>query len=90
MLGGLLGKAGTAARRRGSTKAADQRVDAAENKLDRLLADLEELDAELTEDVAEIEEKWTELAEDTATIEVGLEANDVKVAQLSLTWVPVD
>ena len=48
------------------------------------------VNAELIDDIAEIEERWIELAEDVTTIAVGLEANDVKVAQLSLTWIPVD
>ena len=90
MLGGLLGTAGTAARRRGQTNAAGERVDAAENKLGRLVADLEELEAELADDLFEIDAKWMELAKESTTIEVGLEANDVKVVQLSLTWIPVD
>ncbi|WP_051062793.1 ATP-binding protein [Ilumatobacter nonamiensis] len=89
LLGGLLGEAGTAARRRGMSSAASRRVDEAENKLDRLLAELEELEAELADDVSEISRKWNEAAEDTAVISVGLEGNDVKVVQLSLTWIPV-
>jgi hypothetical protein len=90
LLGGLLGKAGTATRRRGQTNAAGERVDAAENKLDRLIGDLGELEAELVEEVIEIDAKWMELAKESATIEIGLESSDVKIVQLSLTWVPVD
>ncbi|MFK7917151.1 MAG: helicase HerA-like domain-containing protein [Ilumatobacter sp.] len=89
MLGGLLGKAGTAARRRGTTKAAGERVDAAENKLERLTIDLEDLEVELTEEVMEIDEKWMDTAKSVEQLSVGLEASDVKVAQISLTWVPV-
>ncbi|MFK8023751.1 MAG: helicase HerA-like domain-containing protein [Ilumatobacter sp.] len=90
LLGGLLGKAGTAARRRGSTNAAGERVDAAENKLGRLIEDLNELEIDLAEDVTEIDAKWMDTAKDVTTLEVGLEASDVKVTQLSLTWIPVD
>jgi len=90
MLGGLFGKAGTAARRRGQTNVAGERVDAAENKLERLVADVEELEAELADEVIEIDAKWMDRAKESTTIEVGLESSDVKVVQLSLTWVPVD
>jgi uncharacterized protein YlxW (UPF0749 family) len=90
MLGGLLGKAGTAARRRGSTNAAGERVDAAENKLTRLTSDLEELEAELADEVIDIDARWMDLAKESTTIEVGLESSDVKVAQLALTWIPLD
>ena len=45
--GGLLGKLGTAANRRGTTKASEQRLDAAENKVGRLQESLEELELDL-------------------------------------------
>ena len=90
LLGGLLGKAGTAARRRGSTKAAGGRVDAAENKLERLTADLDELESELAGELTDIDARWMGLAKQSTTISVGLEANDVKVTQLSATWIPID
>ncbi len=89
LLGGLLRDSGSAARRRGGTKAAAQRVDAAENKLERLTEDLEELELDLEEDVTEIDAKWMETAKDVTTITVGLEKTDVKVTQLVLAWVPV-
>jgi len=90
MLGGLFGKAGTAARRRGSTNAAEERVGAAENKLERLVDEVHELEAELADELIEIDERWTDLAQRTTTLDVGLEANDVNVVQLSATWIPVD
>ncbi len=89
MLGGLFGKAGTAARRRGTTKAAGERVDAAENKLERLTIDIEDLEAELAEELIEIDERWMETGKEISQLSVGLEATDVKVAQISLTWLPV-
>jgi len=89
MLGGLFGKAGTAARRRGTTKAAGERVDAAENKLERLTTDIEDLEAELADELIEIDERWMETAKEITPLSVGLEATDVKVAQISLTWLPV-
>ncbi len=89
MLGGLFGKAGTAARRRGTTRAAGERLDAAENKLERLMTDLHDLEAELAEEVIEIDERWMDTAKEISELRVGLEASDVKVAQISLTWIPV-
>jgi hypothetical protein len=90
LLSGLLGKAGSAARRRGTTKAAGERVDAAENKLDRLSIDLEDLEAELTEEVIEIDTEWMDTAKGMALNSVGFEATDAKIAQISLTWLPID
>jgi Helicase HerA, central domain len=89
LLGGLLGKAGTAANRRGSTKAAGQRVEAAENKRELLTADLEEVEAELATDVIEIDARWMGNAKLIEPMKVGLDATDVKVAQIALVWIPV-
>ena len=89
MLGDALGDAGTAARRRGTTSAAGSRVDAAENKVDRLADQLAELEADAATDIAEIAEKWDALAEKVTTVEIGLERTDVKVTQLALAWIPV-
>ncbi len=89
MIGDVLGDAGTAARRRGSTNASGRRVDAAENKVNRLVDQLDELEADAAADVSEIGEKWDALAAEVTTLEVGLERTDVKVIQLALAWIPV-
>ena len=65
-------------------------MEAAENKLERLTVDLEELESDLAEEVMDIDAEWMSTAKEITTMEVGLEASDVKVVQLSLTWVPVD
>jgi Helicase HerA, central domain len=90
LLGGLLGKAGTAARRRGSTKAASERTEAQENKIERLTADVADLELDLAEDVTAIDAKWMDVAKDTETLTVGLEKSDVKVTQIALAWLPVE
>jgi hypothetical protein len=89
LLGNVLGKAGAAANRRGSTNAAGARVDAAVNKRDLLIADLDDVETELAEEVAEIDARWMETAKQIEQTEIGLEATDVKVAQTALVWVPV-
>jgi chaperonin cofactor prefoldin len=87
--GGLLGKLGGAARRRGSTKAAHERVDAVENKVERLQDQLEDLEAELAEEVTEIDARWMDAAKAVTPMQVGLEKTDINVTQLVLAWVPV-
>ncbi|HSM66049.1 MAG TPA: helicase HerA-like domain-containing protein [Ilumatobacteraceae bacterium] len=89
MIGDLLGDAGTASRRRGSTSASERRVDAAENKVGRLAAQYDELEADLENEVAEIAERWDDAATQIETMTVGLERTDVVVTQLVLAWVPV-
>jgi len=88
LLGGLLGKAGTAARRRGTTNASAGRLETAENKMQRLVEQVEDLEIELEEEVIDIDAKWMELAKEITTLDVGLEKTDVKVTQLVCAWLP--
>jgi len=88
--GGMLGKLGTAAGRRGRSKASRQRVDSAENKVTRLQTSLEELEAELAEDVTEIDATWMAAAKDITALSVPLEKTDISVTQLVLAWMPVE
>ena len=90
MMGDLLGDAGTAAGRRGRTSASDRRVDAAANKVQRLVDQYDELEAELERDVTDITARWAEAATAVTTMTVPLERTDVNVTQLVLAWVPVD
>ena len=89
LLGSVLGKAGTAAGRRGRSRASEERVEAAENKVAGLLAALEDLEAELADDLTAIDAKWVALAKDITTTSIALERTDVKVRELVLAWVPV-
>lgn len=88
LLGGLLNKAGTAARRRGTTNASAGRLETAENKMQRLVEDIEDLELQLEADVVEIDAKWMALGKEITSIKIGLEKTDVKVAQLVCAWVP--
>jgi hypothetical protein len=90
MVGDLLGDAGTAAGRRGRTSASDRRVDAAENKVQRLLDQYDELEAELEDEVADITTRWDDAATAITTMAIGVERTDVDVTHLALAWLPVD
>jgi hypothetical protein len=87
---GLLGKLGTAAGRRGRTNASQERVDAAENKVARLQASLEDLEVDLAEEVTEIETRSVAAAADIDAMQVPLEKTDIKISQLVVAWMPVD
>jgi hypothetical protein len=94
LLGGrkrnVLGKLGGAARSRGTTKAARERVAAAEGKVARMVAELDELEAELADEVIEIDARWMATAKDVTTVAITLERSDVTVAELCLAWLPAD
>jgi len=89
LLGSVLGRAGSAAGRRGRTAASGERLDAAENKIQLLHQQMEDLEDELAREVTEIDAKWMGIAKAITTMPVTLEKTDVKVTQLSLVWVPV-
>jgi len=87
--GGLLGKLGTAAGRRGRTKASNERLNAAENKVARLQESLEDLELDLEQEVTEIDARWMALAKSATTMQIPLEKTDLQVTQLVLAWLPV-
>ena len=87
--GGLLGQLGRAAGRTGKTSAAGARVDAAQGKVARLEAQLQDVEAELAQELTEIGAKWDGVAAEITTTSIPLEKSDVKVTQLVLAWLPV-
>ena len=87
--GGLLGQLGRAAGRRSKTNAADERVEAAKNKVARLEEDLAEVEAELAGELTEIDARWMAKAKEVTTVSVSLERTDIKVTSLVLGWIPV-
>ena len=87
--GGLVGQIGRAAGRAGKTSASSSRVEAAENKAARLQDDLEDLEAQLVDELTEIDNRWVERAGHVESMTIQLERSDVKVTQLVLAWVPV-
>ncbi|MGB8859760.1 MAG: helicase HerA-like domain-containing protein [Ilumatobacteraceae bacterium] len=89
LLGSVFGKAGRAAGKRGQTAASGERLDAAENKIQLLHQQLEDLEADLTQEVTAIDTKWMAIAKNISTLPVSLEKSDVKVTQLTLVWIPV-
>lgn len=94
-LGGLLGgrKASTAlnkaASRRTATRTAESRAETASQSASDKMADLAELEAELADDVVEIVNKYDEIAGNVESIEIGLEASDVRVAEIKAVWIPI-
>jgi len=87
--GSILGQVGTAAGRRGRTQASEERVRAAGAKADRLVADLEDLEAEAADKVASIAARWDDAATDLSTTPVSPTKTNVKVVALCLAWLPV-
>jgi hypothetical protein len=87
--GSILSKAGSAAGRRSRSAAAGSRVNAAENKVDALRDQLQDLEADLVEELTEIDQTWMAKARNIAPLAVPLERTDVRITQLALAWLPV-
>lgn len=89
MLGSVLSRSGTVAGRRSRTAQSGQRLESAKGKLASLLADLDELEAELADDVLEIEQTWSAAAGEVRAVDIGLERTDVRVTHVAAVWLPV-
>ena len=89
MLGSVFRKTGSAAGKRGRTAASGERLDAAEDKIQMLHQQMEDLEGELTQEVTDIDAKWMGIAKNITTLPITLEKSDVNVTQLSLVWIPV-
>jgi hypothetical protein len=80
--------AGSAASRRGMSERARTRRETAERKAEATEEALAELEQEILDEVAEIDAKWDAKAREVETVDVRLEAADVRVVELTLVWVP--
>jgi hypothetical protein len=90
MLGGLFGgrkTSMTSAARRAS--AATDKVGAAEDKVEELLAVYADLQSELATEMADIRAEWVTKAAAVSPMSVTLAKSDVKVSAIGLVWIPM-
>jgi hypothetical protein len=78
---------GAASRRGMSTRTAARR-ESAQEKLERIEVDLQELEQEILDEVQEIDDKWREKALEIDSVTIRPEGSDVHIARLALVWVP--
>jgi Helicase HerA, central domain len=74
--------------RRGTSARAGARAQTASDKAATLQDDLTQLEQEILDEVARIAAEWDERARDIETVEIRLEATDVRVVETALVWVP--
>jgi len=77
-------------RRRSATRGVANRLESAVDKFEEDRAAIEELEAELAEDLRGVWDEWGEKAEEIETMEVPLEKDDIRVEEILLFWAPVD
>lgn len=96
LLGGLLGGRKTsttlskAASRRTATRNAEARAGAAAQALEDKTAALADLEYELEDEFAAITARFENVAANVETVEVGLEADDVRIATVRAVWIPIE
>lgn len=96
LLGGLLGgrKASTtlskAASRRTATRNAEAKAGTAARALEEKTAALANLEYDLEEEFAEIASRFEDVAANVETVEIGLEAEDIRIAGIRAVWIPVE
>ena len=93
LLGAFFGRkvtrrAGTAARSFGRTMKEGQDVDRAEESLELLQEQYQELEQEFQNEVAELEERFDSQSEELETFELKPRRSDVDVRMVALAWVP--
>ena len=73
--------------RRSSSTGSTNRLRRAEDKVERARAAYEDLAADLEDELSEIQDEWADAVDDVEEIEIGLEADDIRVTDLRVVWV---
>lgn len=84
----ILSTAGRASSKGGMTKASQERLRTARNRLESGQADLAELEEDLTLQLQALADEWDEKAAAIETLEIPLEKSDIRVEELALVWLP--
>ena len=78
---GVLSKGGQVSR-------TTQRVETAKNRVEDKTLALEDLEADLADQLVDIDDRWQIVAAEVETLEVGLEKTDITVDEVALVWIP--
>lgn len=76
-------------RSRSARRSKQQRLETAHGKVQDTWQKMSDLEQDLLDELEEINDKWEAVAVDIASLEVGLEKDDIQVDELTLVWVPV-
>ena len=69
-------------------RTAQRRVDTANERLDAKVAEYEILQEEFQDEVGDLVATWDDKAADVEEMEIGLEKNDITIADTALVWIP--
>lgn len=77
------------ASRRSQTVRTKERLRTAQERYSAKAEALDDLEADLADDVTEITDKWNDAATTIEPLEIGLEKTDISIDEVALVWVPV-
>lgn len=80
--------ANRAATGRARSQKADNRMEQALARIDEKMANIDDLQHQLAEEITDIVAHWSGLAADVVTLEIPLEKSDIGIEQVALVWVP--
>ena len=86
----LARQVGGLSRRRSQTSQAAQRLESQKNRVDDAVGTIQELEADLADELVAITDAWEAKAAAVGIKQVGLEKTDVVVDEIVLAWLPVD
>lgn len=76
------------ASRRSQTVRTQERLRSAQEKYTDKTQELDDLEADLAQDVTEITQKWDAHSTEIESVEIGLEKTDVSIDEVALVWIP--
>lgn len=74
--------------RRGQTSRTRQRLEGVESDLERRTEELQEIEADLQDDLADLVEEWEEKAAAIEPLTLSLEQDDITVQDIKFAWIP--
>ena len=86
----LARQVGGLSRSRSQTSQAAQRLESQKNRVDDAVGTIQELEADLADELVAITDAWEAKAAAVGIKQVGLEKSDVVVDEIVLAWLPVD
>jgi len=70
-----------------SGRTAKDRMRRAGDKADLKAREIEDLEADLFDEMSSIQAKWSDIASDFEQVEIGLEANDIEIIDTRVVWI---
>ena len=77
-----------AATGRSRSQKVDNRMDQALGRIDDKMSDIDQLQAQLADELFDIVAHWTDIADNIDTVQIPLEKTDISISQVALIWVP--